>query len=228
MKTNYVLIDYENVQVKSLSLLKGEHFQVKVFLGPTNKNLPVELVLAMRHLGERADYVVLETPGRNALDFHLIYYLGRLMEADPEGFFHIISKDTDYDSLLRHLKTRKILCVRSTSIEQMPCFAAPAGEDSNRQAAGSKPKPVPVSVPADLLRTAMDDLIRRKTSRPRTTKTLLSTLHATLGKARPAKDIQAVLDALVKSGHVNVNGDKVTYSFPAEARKAVPVKLVKV
>ena len=32
MKTNYVLIDYENVQVKSLALLMGEHFRVQVFL----------------------------------------------------------------------------------------------------------------------------------------------------------------------------------------------------
>ena len=50
MKTNYVLIDYENVQVKSLSLLKGEQFQVRVFLGPKNTKLPVEFVLAMQEL----------------------------------------------------------------------------------------------------------------------------------------------------------------------------------
>ena len=51
MRTNYVLIDYENVQVKSLALLKGVQFQVRVFLGPNNKKLPVELVLAMQALG---------------------------------------------------------------------------------------------------------------------------------------------------------------------------------
>ena len=32
MKKNYVLIDYENVQVQSLALLKGEQFSVRVFL----------------------------------------------------------------------------------------------------------------------------------------------------------------------------------------------------
>lgn len=30
MKKNYVLIDYENVQVQSLALLKGEQFSVRV------------------------------------------------------------------------------------------------------------------------------------------------------------------------------------------------------
>ncbi|NJN99583.1 MAG: hypothetical protein HC875_38515, partial [Anaerolineales bacterium] len=54
MQTNYVLIDYENVQVKSLALLKGEQFRVRVFLDPKNTKLPVELVLAMQELGERA------------------------------------------------------------------------------------------------------------------------------------------------------------------------------
>lgn len=36
MRTNYVLIDFENVHVKSLDLLQGEHFRVVVILGPKN------------------------------------------------------------------------------------------------------------------------------------------------------------------------------------------------
>lgn len=53
MKTNYVLIDYENVQVKSLALLKSEHFQVQVFLGPKNLKLYRDLVVAMQEFGDR-------------------------------------------------------------------------------------------------------------------------------------------------------------------------------
>jgi hypothetical protein len=68
LNTNYVLIDYENVQVKSLSLLKDEYFHVRVFLGQKNSKLPIELVVAMQKLGDRADYIVLETSGSNALD----------------------------------------------------------------------------------------------------------------------------------------------------------------
>src|SRR5687767_6909961 len=100
MKTNYVLIDYENVHVKSLALLQGGKFQVKVFLGPKNSRLPVELVMAMKELGDKADYILLETSSSNALDFHITYYLGALVTADPEGNFHIISKDTGFDPLI--------------------------------------------------------------------------------------------------------------------------------
>ena len=103
MTTSYVLIDFENVQVKSLALRKGEHFQVKVFLGPKNARLPVDLVLAMHDLGKRADYIMLGVSGANALDFHITYYLGKLTAEHPQGEFYIVSKDTGFDSLIKHL-----------------------------------------------------------------------------------------------------------------------------
>jgi hypothetical protein len=130
MKTNYVLIDLENVQVKSLALLVADHFRVHLFLGPNYTRLPTDLAIAMHEFGERANYVRLETPGPNAPDFHIAYYLGQLAAGDPAGFYHIISKDTGFDPLVQHLKTRKIFAARSESIEAMPCFrrAAPAQE----------------------------------------------------------------------------------------------------
>ena len=48
MTTNHVLIDYENVQVKSLELLRVEHFRIYVFLGPSNMKLHKDLELARR------------------------------------------------------------------------------------------------------------------------------------------------------------------------------------
>ncbi|MDP2785102.1 MAG: PIN domain-containing protein [Sulfurimicrobium sp.] len=220
MKTNYVLIDYENVHVRSLTLLKGEHFRVRVFLGPKNSKLPVELVLAMQEFGDYAEYVVLETPGSNALDFHIAYYLGVFATEDPAGFFHIISKDTGYDTLIRHLKTRNILSARSASIEEMPCFNETTADttNSNTPTKKCKSKPFVRSVSVDdLIKIAVDDLIKRKASKPRTSKTLRNTIHAKCGKELPATDINAIYETLVKRGYVKVNGAKVTYALPAAA-----------
>jgi len=217
LKTNYVLIDYENVQVKSLALLKGEQFRVWVFLGPNNTKLPVELVLAMQELGDRAEYIVLETPGANALDFHIAYYLGVFATADPLGFFHIISKDTGFDPLIKHLKAKKVFSTRSASIEEMPCFAPVAtnGNGSNGRAIEIKQKCVPARAPVeDLIKVAVGDLIKRKASKPRTPKTLLSTIHAKCGKDLPVADIEAVFEGLLKRGYVKVNGAKVSYALP--------------
>ncbi|KAB2923756.1 MAG: hypothetical protein F9K25_18220 [Candidatus Contendobacter sp.] len=217
MKTNYVLVDYENVQVKSLTLLKDECFRVRVFLGPNNTKLPVELVLAMQELGEKAEYIVLETSGRNALDFHIAYYLGVLASVEPMGFFHIISKDTGFDPLIQHLKNKKIFAARSASIEEMPCFAAslPATQQPKIIASQQKPNTAP-SKPTreELIKAAVDDLIRRKASKPRTPKTLWSTIHARCGKDIPSSDIDAVYKAIVEQGYVKVEGTRITYALP--------------
>jgi len=220
MKTNYVLIDYENVQVKSLALLKGEHFRVQVFLGPKNLKLHRELVFAIQEFGDRGKYIVLEAGGKNALDFHIAYYLGVLAAADPEGRFHVISNDTGFDPLLRHLKARGVSCARSASIEAMPGFSQVAAStiDSKRASDGRKPKSAAGRVSVDdMVRVAVDDLIKRKAARPRTPKTLRSTIHARCGKELPAADIDAVYEALVKRGYVKVDGAKVTYSLVDEA-----------
>ena len=53
MRTNYVLIDYENVQPKSLDHLAGEHFRVIVFAGAQQK-LTVDFAASVQPLGSRA------------------------------------------------------------------------------------------------------------------------------------------------------------------------------
>jgi hypothetical protein len=145
MRTNYVLIDYENVKVRSLALLHEEHFHVKVFLGPNNTKVPVALVLSMKAMGQRAEFVTLKTMGRNALGFHLAYYLGSLAAVDETAFFHIISGDCGFDPLLRHLNTMNIHVARFESIERMPCFAS--SEVIKPAAATFAPKTEPRTVP---------------------------------------------------------------------------------
>lgn len=46
--------------------------------------------------------------GSNALDFHIAFYLGVLAVRDSAAYFHIISKDTGYDPLIRHLRAKNI------------------------------------------------------------------------------------------------------------------------
>lgn len=216
MRTNYILIDYENVQAQSLHLLKEEHFTVKVFLGPTNTKLRVDFVLAMHQLGPRSSYVRLEASGSNALDFHIAYYLGNLVISDPTAYFHIISKDTGFDPLIQHLKSRKISCARSASIEEMPCFVQNVTQKHEEET------PVIVTIPNkqtpinDYLKLAVEDLINRKSSKPRTIKTLKSTIQAKFGKGTPSEIIEQVYALLLKNGHAKLNGEKVSYALPTK------------
>lgn len=213
MKTNYVLIDYENVQVKTLERLREEHFRIYVFLGPSNTKLHKDLVLAMHEFGDRAQYIELDVSARDALDFHLAYYLGKLSTADPQGFFHVISKDTGFDPLLRHLKANKILSARSESIDAMPCFAKAVGIGESPEPPPSRP-PSPVTEPDALMKLVLDDLTKRKAAKPRTAKTLKNTMQARCGSDVSAEQVEALYAALVERRYVRVDGTKLTYSLP--------------
>ncbi len=48
MRTNYVLIDYENVQPDALCILDAEHFKVIVFVGATQTKVTFETAAALQ------------------------------------------------------------------------------------------------------------------------------------------------------------------------------------
>lgn len=198
-RTNFVLVDFENVQPKDIGLLKDGPFKVKVFLGPNQSRIPVALAAALQSLGESAEYIILETAGNNALDFHIAYYIGVLSASEPTAFFHVISKDSGFDPLLKYLKGKKVFAQRSTCIADIPYF---------------KPS-LPVA-PEAQVDAVIADLVRRKASKPRTQKTLLSTLHALFKKELSEQQLAALFAALCKRGVVKVEGNKVSYVLPAE------------
>ena len=108
MKTNYILIDYENVQPKNLAILNGHPFKVIVFVGANQAKIPFDVASSLQALGNNAEYIKIAGNGPNALDFHIAFYVGKLAERDPNCYFHIISKDTGFDPLIKHLKSKNI------------------------------------------------------------------------------------------------------------------------
>lgn len=197
MRTNYVLIDYENVQPSALAALEKEHFQIIVFVGASQTKVNYEIADTLQRLGPKASYVKIAGNGPNALDFHVAFYIGQLAAADPNSFFHIISKDTGFDPLIAHLKSKKIYACRSKDIGDMPIV----------KAANSKS-------PAEKLEVVVANLKQRGSSRPRTVKTLTSTISSLFQKALAEEELSSLLKALQKHGFVSVNETKVSYSLP--------------
>lgn len=216
LRTNYMFIDYENVQTNSLELLAvSDEFKVLLFLGPKNTKLPIELVIAMQKLGDRAKYITLDTSGNNALDFHIAFYLGNIAISDPTAFLHIISKDTGFDPLIAHLKTKKIYCVRSNSIEAMPCFNTKTTNTNqsipNVQTVAKVIPPKKLTQSTIMINNVLEDLNHRGESRPKTVKSLRSTIKAKLGKLTTDETVLLVFNALVKKKHVQINGESISY-----------------
>lgn len=197
-RTNYILIDYENVQPSDLAILRDGPFKVKVFLGPNQAKVPVALAAALQHLGASAEYVLLDSSGSNALDFHIAYYVGLLSAQEPAAFFHIISKDTGFDPLIKHLKTKGVFAQRSTSVSSIPYFKPNLPSTSDGQ-----------------VEAVVVHLAKLKAAKPRTEKTLLSTLHALFKKELSEAQLTALFALLCKRGIVKVDGTKITYELPS-------------
>lgn len=197
MRTNFVLIDYENVQPESLSVLNAEHFHVLLFVGSNQTKLPFEVAAAMQQLGSRAQYIKISGNGSNALDFHISFYIGELASKDPSAYFHIISKDTGFDPLAQHLKSRKISVLRSKSLEDIPLL----------KAANTKSIPEKVAV-------VVANLRQRGASKPRAFSTLSSTVASLFQKRLTEAELGELLSALQSQDIVKVSGNKVSYVLP--------------
>ena len=197
MRTNFVLIDLENVQPENLSLLTGGQFKVKVFAGGQQKSVSLDMAQALQPFGVDAEYVRIEGHGKNALDFHIAYYIGRLAVECPGAFFHIISRDAGFDPLIRHLKSKKIYCLRWASIEAIPLV----------RLLHSKSLP-------DRVAAVVDYLGRRNAGKPRTLKTLGSAIRALFQGSLSDEELEKILDSLKKRGVFAEQGGKVIYTMP--------------
>ena len=197
MRTNYVLIDYENVQPESLSVLDAEQFKVFVFVGANQTKLTFEVAMALQRMGSKAEYIKISGTGSNALDFHIAFYIGQIAASDPTAYFHIISKDSGFDPLIQHLKTKKISAIRSRDVSEIPLVKVTHAKD-----------------PAEKIALIVLKLQQQATSRPRTVKTLLSTVNALFQKQLGEQELDALLKELQAKGLVTVTDTKVTYSLP--------------
>jgi PIN domain len=84
VRTNYVLIDYENVQPTALTVLEQEHFKVIVFVGANQAKISFDVASAIQRMGTNASYIKISGNGPNALDFHIAFYVGQLSAAEPK------------------------------------------------------------------------------------------------------------------------------------------------
>jgi hypothetical protein len=197
VRTNYVLIDYENVQPAALCVLEKEHFKVIVFVGASQSKVNFDVASSLQRLGQSASYVKISSNGSNALDFHIAYYIGHIAALEPDAYFHIISKDAGFDPLIAHLRTKKIFACRSRDVGDMPIV----------KAANTKS-------PSEKIAVVVANLKQRGAAKPRTAKTLSSTISSLFQKALPDNELASLLKLMEKQGLIEITGTRVAYSLP--------------
>ena len=194
---NHVFVDFENVHQVDLSVIGTKGVDFTLMLGARQTKLDAALVEKLMEHAASVHLVRLTSSGRNALDFALAYYLGRAAMADPNGSFHIVSKDTGFDPLIDHLRSRSIRADRHADYAGLT-FAGP-------------PKPVSAP-PEDLLTRVVGHLRKNATNRPKRKKTLVSHLLGVCGKTATEADVMKVIEGLRSAGHITIGDrDAVTY-----------------
>jgi len=197
LATNYVLIDFENVQPSNLDVLRQHPFKVLVFVGANQAKIPFELVVAMQGLGDAGRYIKIAGTGNNALDFHIAYYVGELAAKDPAAYFHVISRDTGFDPLIKHLKGRGIKIQRERDLAEIPVVRMSTATSTD-----------------DMVSAIVKNLAGRGQSRPRKVKTLSNTINSLFTEKLSDQQLSAIVKDLEQRKFIKVNNGNVSYQLP--------------
>jgi PIN domain len=199
MPKRYVLIDYENVQPGTLARLDPKRHAIRVFVGANQSKMPTSLITAMQQFDHRC--IQIAASGRNALDLHIAYYIGRIAVSEPGASFHIVSKDAGFDPLMGHLKSEGIAAERISAIDEIAETKASRVEPSRKAAF-----PDPIT-------TITDNLKRRPKARPGTVGKLQTVIRELFLKKLKDEDVTKLVDQLVKIGIVTIHGTRVSYKL---------------
>lgn len=195
---NHVFVDFENVHEVDLAIIGTKAVSFTLLLGARQTKLDAALVEKLLEHAASVHLVRLASSGKNALDFALAYYMGRAVMADPTGYFHIVSKDTGFDPLVEHLRSRHINAHRHDDFSTLTFSRAP--------------KPPAASPSEDLLPRVLEHLRKNAASRPKRKKTLVSHLRAFAGKAATEADVLDLVERLRGARHLSIGEkDAVTY-----------------
>lgn len=200
LPTNYVLIDFENVQPKNLEILLNHPFKIFVFVGANQTKVPFDLATAMQNFGDNAKYLKISGNGQNALDFHIAFYIGQLSLQDPEGFFHIISKDTGFDPLIKHLRTKNIRVQREKDLAEIPVLRISSAANNNEK-----------------ISAIIKNLAGRGQSRPRKVKTLANTINSLFTRKLEENELSALIKVLKERKYIVVKDSNVSYKLPKQS-----------
>jgi hypothetical protein len=176
---------------------------VRLFHGPHQNKFDAEVVKALQPLGAQVEYVQCDRKGRNALDFRIVFALGRIVQEREhaasqfrrQATFAVVSKDGGFDELLDHLRTLGYGATRVPSIALALDFARDGGTRSS---------PVETSPSAASTGAIADALGKPPAARPTPSAALVAkpaTNPASTPKATKASPKQAVAAAQGKAAN---------------------------
>jgi hypothetical protein len=196
MAERLLLVDLENVQTMDLAHVPPD-VRVWVFYGVTQKKLPTDLVVQAQPFGPRLQWIKIAGQGKNALDFHIAYYLGQELTERPDAECLVLSRDTGFDTLIKHLQALGRNCRRVAHLKDAlpPTLAtAQAG-----------------AAPADAYQRLLT-LLRKEKTLPAKRKGLAGKVRSWFARLSDAER-DALLERLYRESKVIENGATLSYQL---------------
>ena len=195
---NHVFVDFENVKTIDASVMGGKNLTFHLFLGPQNKKLDVDVVEQLLDNAQAVRLIRSPMAGKNALDFVLAYHLGQAVQTDPKGYFHIISKDGGFDSLVKLLENKRVKVKRHADWSGLHFDSPP------KKPAAEAPAPAAKALSPGAEKV-LGNLRKSEKNRPKRKTTLVSHALNSLGKGATADMGEKVVEELRKSGHLVID-----------------------
>lgn len=186
-----VYIDYENLPGVHIEDVEGTKFLI--FIGENQKKIPTETIVRMQPLGERVEWISISGVGRNALDFHIAYYLAKY-HTNNAVTHYILSKDAGYDPLIKHVakfgqRVKRIITLEE--IKERPVLAA--------ELAQKYAKVVEILKKQD------------KTRRPKIRKTLASSIETLFQGQVSKEDADLLIEHLFRERFIEEKNKRIAY-----------------
>ena len=161
----HVLLDYENVQPSQdeLRALVPEATNVWVFHGPHQKQIEQRF----GSYGNAITAVPISKTGKNALDFHLSFYMGYITSRNHAASIVVVANDNGYGPVLEHAKAMGF-SVRQhghSRASGAPTQKAPAMKTAPSKTAASK---TPVAKAAPVKKAAAKKIPAKKAAAKKT------------------------------------------------------------
>ncbi|HUI91416.1 MAG TPA: PIN domain-containing protein [Chitinivibrionales bacterium] len=215
MKKHIILIDYENVQKHNLRPLLSHDVLIKVFHAENQKFTSEFTRLALEFGKEKFELVTIKGQGKNAADFHIAYFIGKLSREIPDPSFHIISRDTGF----------KVLADFLSQVEGIPCRVAPSIADLalQRTAAPAVKPAAPAGRPAapaakpggggteDWYTLVKGKLANAKAQKPKNRKTLRNQIVSICRRKISETEAEEMVSRLVEDKVIQVRNGAVIY-----------------
>lgn len=198
-----LLIDFENVQKLDFEHIDLSDTEIAIFVGKSQNRIPFPVVEKTQVLGERVRWLKIAGDGKNNLDFHIAFELGRLCEKFKKDIeLIILSMDSGYDSLMRYINDSGIPIKRISNLAELA--------DSKKQ--------LPTSKFTSLVVSNLKKIDNLK--RPRTDGTLKKHVESLLRDKASANEIDLIIEEIFIAGLLTKTGNRLKYDLDSPKEQA--------